>query len=146
MTQTVPRGADPAHTVQLDSLVRPRERRRVFDRHIDLNDWAGGIEQKKARVPDVRIGRRWYSTLWLIPIGVAGLLVLVAITQQLRQYDWMKNFIETYPGTSATYAPAVTSGFPAWLRWQHLFNIVFMMFLMRAGIQILSDHPRLYLN
>jgi thiosulfate reductase cytochrome b subunit len=146
MTENLQRSADPAATVRLESLVSQQERRRVFDRHIDLNDWAGGIEQKKARVPDVRIGRRWYSTLWLIPIGVAGLLVLVALAQQLRHYDWMKNFIETYPGTSATYAPAVTSGFPAWLRWQHLFNIVFMMFLMRAGIQILADHPRLYLN
>ena len=77
---------------------------------------------------------------------MAGLLVAVALAQQLRQYDWMQSFIETYPGTSTTYAPPVTSGFPAWLRWQHLFNIIFMMFIIRAGLQILADHPRLYLN
>ncbi|PQM48780.1 hypothetical protein C1Y40_00999 [Mycobacterium talmoniae] len=145
MTENVQRSADPAPD-RLDSLLDQRERQRVLDRRIDLDDWAGGIPQEKARVPDVRIGRRWYSTLWLIPIGVAGLLVAVAVAQQLRQYDWMKSFIDTYPGTSTTYASAVISGFPAWLRWQHLFNIVFMMFLMRAGVQILSDHPRLYLN
>ena len=146
MTANPPRGGDPAATVPLESLLTRQKRRRVFDRHIDLNDWAGGIPQTKAQVPEVRIGRRWYSTLWLIPIGVAGLVVLVALAQELRHYEWMEDFIETYPGTAQTYAPAVASGFPAWLRWQHLFNIVFMMFLMRAGLQILSDHPRLYLN
>ena len=97
-------------------------------------------------MPAVRVNRRWLNTLWLVPIGVAGLLVAIALAQQLRQYDWMQSFIETYPGTSKTYAPPVTSGFPAWLRWQHLFNIIFMMFIIRAGIQILADHPRLYLN
>ena len=77
---------------------------------------------------------------------MAGLLVAVALAQQLRQYGWMQSFLETYPGTSTTYAAPVTSGFPAWLRWQHLFNIIFMMFIIRAGLQILADHPRLYLN
>lgn len=32
------------------------------------------------------------------------------------------------------------------MRWQHLFNAVFMLFIIRAGWQILADHPRLYLN
>jgi len=97
-------------------------------------------------VPSVRIGRRWFSTLWLIPIGLAGMVVTIALAQHLRQFEWMQAFIEQFPGTSASYATAVDTGFPAWLRWQHLFNIVFMMFIIRAGLQILADHPRLYLN
>jgi hypothetical protein len=28
--------------------------------------------------------------------------------------------------------------------WQHFFNLFFMVFIIRSGIQILSDHPRLY--
>jgi DMSO/TMAO reductase YedYZ molybdopterin-dependent catalytic subunit/thiosulfate reductase cytochrome b subunit len=116
------------------------------DRHVDLDDWAGGIPQEKARVPAIRIGRRWVNTLWLLPIGMAGLIVAIALGQQLRQYGWMHSFLQAYPGTATTYAPPVGGGFPAWLRWQHLFNIVFMMFLIRAGLQILADHPRLYLN
>ncbi|MGH3595829.1 MAG: molybdopterin-dependent oxidoreductase, partial [Mycobacterium sp.] len=130
----------------LESLLDQGGHRQVLGRHINLADWAGGIPQEKARVPDIRIGQRWVSTLWLLPIGIAGLLVLVALAQQLRHYGWVQSFIETYPGTSTTYASAVTGGLPAWIRWQHLFNIIFMMFLMRAGLQILSDHPRLYLN
>ncbi|MGH3957874.1 molybdopterin-dependent oxidoreductase [Mycobacterium sp.] len=141
-----PQQAAPTGEVRLDSLLEQRHRKGVLDGHIDIDEWAGGLPQDKARVPDLRIGRRWVSSLWLLPIGVVGLLILVALAQQLRQYDWMKSFIDGYPGTSATFAPAVTSGFPWWVRWQHLFNIIFMMFLMRAGLQILADHPRLYLN
>jgi DMSO/TMAO reductase YedYZ molybdopterin-dependent catalytic subunit/thiosulfate reductase cytochrome b subunit len=145
MTESSQKGA--ARPLEdLESLLDQHPRQRFVDRHVDLADWAGSIPQEKARVPTVRIGRRWYSTLWLIPIGVAGLLVLVALAQQLRHYGWMQSFIDTYPGTSTTFAPAVTTGVPAWTRLQHLFNIVFMMFLMRAGVQILADHPRLYLN
>jgi len=131
---------------RLESLLDQRGRPTVLKRAVDLDDWAGGIPQETARVPAIRIGRRWCSTLWLVPIGVAGLIVAIALAQQLRQYGWMQNFIETYPGTSTTYAAPVPSGFPAWLRWQHLFNIIFMMFIIRAGLQILADHPRLYLN
>ncbi|MGH9490136.1 MAG: molybdopterin-dependent oxidoreductase, partial [Terriglobales bacterium] len=40
----------------------------------------------------------------------------------------------------------VRSGFPGWLRWQHLLNLFFIFFIIRAGIQILADHPRLYVN
>jgi thiosulfate reductase cytochrome b subunit len=82
----------------------------------------------------------------LVAIGLVGLLVVIAAAQQLRHYGWMQSFIERYPGTSTGYAPAVTTGFPAWLRWQHFFNIVFVMFIIRSGLQILADHPRLYLN
>lgn len=122
-------------------------RGRPWNEHINVKSFAGGLPQNKAQLPQVRIGRRWYNTAFpLIVLGVVGLLVAVAIAQQLRQYDWMKDFIDTYPGTSTSYAAAVESGFPAWLRIQHLLNIFFMMFIIRAGWQILADHPRLYLN
>ena len=147
MVENPPRADDPNSPTRLESLLDQRQRPGVFDRRVDIAHWAGGISQEqKARVPAIRIRRRWINSLWLVPIGAAGILVAVALAQQLRQYGWMQNFIDTYPGTSPTYAPPVTSGFPAWLRWQHLFNIVFMMFIIRAGLQILADHPRLYLN
>jgi sulfoxide reductase catalytic subunit YedY len=37
-------------------------------------------------------------------------------------------------------------GFPAWLRITHYVNLLFMVLLIRSGIQILMDHPRLYWN
>jgi methionine sulfoxide reductase catalytic subunit len=37
-------------------------------------------------------------------------------------------------------------GFPAWLRVTHYVNFLFMVLLIRSGLQILMDHPRLYWN
>lgn len=37
-------------------------------------------------------------------------------------------------------------GFPAWLRITHFVNFLFLVLLVRSGIQILMDHPRLYWN
>jgi len=37
-------------------------------------------------------------------------------------------------------------GFPLWLRLTHYVNFLFLTLLIRSGIQILSDHPRLYWN
>ncbi len=126
-----PDGDMDAHALG-ESLLDRRGRPPLLRRRVDLSDWAGGITQEQARVPSIRTNRRWLNALWLLPIGLAGLLVAVALGQQLRHYGWMQSFIDTYPGTSTTYARPVTSGFPAWLRWQHLFNIVFMMFIIRT--------------
>ncbi len=37
-------------------------------------------------------------------------------------------------------------GFPGWIRYAHFFNFLFVTMLMRSGISILMDHPRLYFN
>ena len=37
-------------------------------------------------------------------------------------------------------------GFPAWLRVTHYVNFLFLVLLIRSGLQILADHPRLYWN
>ncbi len=36
--------------------------------------------------------------------------------------------------------------FPVWIRATHWINVLFIGFLIRAGIQILGAYPRLYLN
>ena len=38
------------------------------------------------------------------------------------------------------------AGFPAWLRITHYVNFLFLILLVRSGLQILMDHPRLYWN
>src|SRR5262249_47966739 len=42
--------------------------------------------------------------------------------------------------TSPTFAP----GIPVWVRITHWLNVLFMVMIIRAGWQILADHPRLY--
>ena len=46
----------------------------------------------------------------------------------------------TYEAASEPY------GFPAWLRITHYVNFLFLILLIRSGLQILMDHPRLYWN
>jgi methionine sulfoxide reductase catalytic subunit len=37
-------------------------------------------------------------------------------------------------------------GFPVWVRYCHFFNFFFVSMLIRSGLSILADHPRLYFN
>ena len=110
------------------------------DDRLVLSHW---LPPQEGIVPRVRIGRRWVNILWALPIGAAALILLIALAQSLRELPGIQAFIKQYPGI-AQAAPSVDSGFPWWLRLQHFLNMVFMMFIIRAGIQILADHPRLY--
>ncbi|MBB3749480.1 DMSO/TMAO reductase YedYZ molybdopterin-dependent catalytic subunit/thiosulfate reductase cytochrome b subunit [Mycolicibacterium sp. BK634] len=136
-----PGDADP-----LRESLQPYYNQGHHDGPIVIDDWAGGIPQTRAQLPSVRIGRRWFSSLWLLPLGVIGLVLSIAVVREMAHYEWFHEFIARYPGTSTQYVEPVDSGFPWWLRWQHFFNLLFMMFIIRAGLQILADHPRLYLN
>ena len=101
---------------------------------ITLDDWAGGIPQDRAKLPSVRIGRRWFSSLWLVPLGIVGLVLSIAVVREMTRYGWYQDFITRYPGSSTQYVDPVTAGFPWWLRWQHFLNLLFMMFMIRAGL------------
>lgn len=51
------------------------------------------------------------------------------------------------PIAELTPATAVEPyGFPAWLRMAHYVNFLFLILIIRSGLQILMDHPRLYWN
>lgn len=112
------------------------------DDRVRLSNW---LPPRFGVIPHLRVGSRWFNVFWLIPIGAALLVVAIAIGQELRRIPLVQQFIARYPGT-VTAVPTDFSGFPLWLRWQHFLNLFFMMFIIRAGIQILADHPRLYWN
>lgn len=112
---------------------------------IDPATWAGSVPQIGGIAPRVRIGRsRWLNLLWLLPIGFVLLIASVAVAQGLRNIPSVQHFIAQHPGTTQPSPSDTTSGFPAWVRWQHFFNLFLLIFIIRSGIQILSDHPRLY--
>ena len=48
--------------------------------------------------------------------------------------------------TMTSETAAEPYGFPAWLRITHYVNFLFLILLIRSGLQILADHPRLYWN
>src|ERR1700730_16994919 len=110
------------------------------DDRLRLKHW---MAPQQGIAPRIRIGRRWINPLWGLPIGAAALLCLIALAQSLRELPSVVAFIQQHPGIAQS-APSVDSGFPWWLQLQHFLNMFFMLFIMRAVLQILADHPRLY--
>ena len=110
------------------------------DDRLLLNHW---MPPQAGIVPRIRIGQHWVNVLWALPIGTAALIALIAIAQSLRELPGVTTSVRQYPGIAQT-APSVDTGFPRWLQLQHFVNMFFMLFIIRAGIQILADHPRLY--
>src|SRR5450755_5055697 len=97
---------------------------------IDTATWAGSIPQVNGIAPRVRVGRgKWFNLLWLLPIGLVLLLVAVAVAKGLRGDPGIQRFIARYPGTLYSARARAATGFPAWLRWQHFFNLFFMLFM-----------------
>jgi DMSO/TMAO reductase YedYZ molybdopterin-dependent catalytic subunit/thiosulfate reductase cytochrome b subunit len=110
---------------------------------VDPLTWAGSVPAQSGVAPRVRIGRsRWFNLLWLLPIGFVLLVAGVAVAKELRGLAGVQSFIADHPGASPP--PNGTVGLPAWVGLQHFFNLFMMIFIIRSGIQILSDHPRLY--
>ena len=110
------------------------------DDRVLLTNW---LPPKVGVVPKIRVGQRWINVLWSLPVGFVLIVICVAVAQALRQLPVVQDFLVRYPGVPSS-ARAVTTGFPAWLRAQHFLNLLFMAFIIRAGIQVLADHPRLY--
>jgi DMSO/TMAO reductase YedYZ molybdopterin-dependent catalytic subunit/thiosulfate reductase cytochrome b subunit len=112
---------------------------------VDPTTWAGSIPEVRGIAPRVRIGRsRWFNLLWLLPIGLVVLIVAVAAAKGLRNIPAVERFIVRYPGTVETASARASPGLPIWVGVQHFFNLFLLIFIIRSGAQILSDHPRLY--
>ena len=93
----------------------------------------------------MRVGRnRWFNLLWLLPIGFVLLIAGVAVAKGLRNTPSVQRFIERNPGTVTPGGPTLHAELPIWVAVQHFFNLFLLIFIVRSGIQILSDHPRLY--
>jgi DMSO/TMAO reductase YedYZ molybdopterin-dependent catalytic subunit/thiosulfate reductase cytochrome b subunit len=125
------------------SMATYRARLSTGDDVVDPGTWAGSLPASRGIAPRVRVGRAgWFNLLWLLPIGLVTALAAVAAAQGLRNVPSVERFIARHPGTLVSHA--VPAGVPWWVQAQHLFNLFLMIFIIRAGVQILADHPRLY--
>lgn len=93
----------------------------------------------KATAPEpVRIGPftklQWAGA---VIVGGGGLLVAAAMAvlavRWLLSLEPMQDFITTYPGEYHLPEGAPV-GFPAWLGWQHFFNVFLMVLIIRSGL------------
>jgi DMSO/TMAO reductase YedYZ molybdopterin-dependent catalytic subunit/thiosulfate reductase cytochrome b subunit len=98
---------------------------------------------KAVHYPPDRRFRIWIRPSILIWTGSAILAVIVASWIQLAVagLPYIPPVPQTYPNNFAG-----PHGFPLWVRYSHFFNFLFVMMLIRSGISILMDHPRLYFN
>ena len=86
--------------------------------------------------------------IWIRPSFVAGIVALILLP---LLFAWGQAAIFGLPYIPPVpqfieAAPTGPHGFPVWIRYAHFFNFLFLMMLMRSGLSILMDHPRLYFN
>ncbi len=107
--------------------------------YLDTESWMPPLW---AKVPRIRLRGRLINVLWILPVAFLVLVLGVAICRPFYETQWFQQFLVHYPGIPPYVE--VHSGFPVWLRLLHFLNLLFIFFIIRSGIQILADHPRLY--
>ena len=86
--------------------------------------------------------------VWIRPSALAILAVIVLIPLTIAWIEGQVFGLPYIAPNAASIAGATTGphGFPAWIRWAHFFNLFFTFMLIRSGLSIVMDHPRLYFN
>jgi glucokinase len=69
-------------------------------------------------MPRIRFWKRWYNVLWIIPLGTVGLIISIALAQDLRQNNpavqqFIARYKETYPSADYTSLGAIVTKFVA---------------------------------
>jgi len=98
---------------------------------------------KAVHYPDDRRIHIWIRPSILIGTAlVVGALVIAAwIEFAAAGLPYIPPVPQVYPNNFLG-----PHGFPLWVRYCHFFNFFFVMLLIRSGLSILVDHPRLYFN
>jgi DMSO/TMAO reductase YedYZ molybdopterin-dependent catalytic subunit/thiosulfate reductase cytochrome b subunit len=93
--------------------------------------------------PKDRRFRIWIRPSILIGIALAILAAVLAcwVEFAVAGLPHVPPVPQIYPNNFAG-----PHGFPLWVRYCHFFNFLFVMLLIRSGLSILVDHPRLYFN
>jgi methionine sulfoxide reductase catalytic subunit len=98
---------------------------------------------KAVHYPPDRRFRVWIRPGIVIGIMFAVIVAVAAAWIEVAIFG-MPNVLavpQVYPNNFAG-----PHGFPVWVRYCHFFNFLFVMLLIRSGLSILVDHPRLYFN
>tara|TARA_Y100000114_G_scaffold105288_1_gene98573 strand:+ start:10337 stop:11473 length:1137 start_codon:yes stop_codon:yes gene_type:complete len=107
--------------------------------------WEGASARTRTapRPEPARIGpftkAQWAGTVIVGGLGLlfaAGMAVLAV--RWLLSLDGMQDFLAAYPGEYHLPEGAPV-GFPAWLGWQHFFNVFLMVLIIRTGLTIRTE-------
>jgi methionine sulfoxide reductase catalytic subunit len=86
--------------------------------------------------------------IWIKPavLTIAVALLFIAIVAAwIETRVWGLPIIAPVAQVNPNNIPS-PHGFPLWVRYGHFFNFLFAVLLIRSGLSILMDHPRLYFN
>ncbi|WP_062289719.1 cytochrome b/b6 domain-containing protein [Demequina phytophila] len=90
-----------------------------------------------------RLGRGGRAAIGIAAL-VAVLGVVVLLARWLMGLDAVESFVADYPGTYELPADAPV-GIPAWLSWQHFFNVFFIVLIARTGLLVrMQARPEAY--
>ena len=83
-----------------------------------------------------------------IGINPYALVIIFALVFFTVGTAWLQYLVFGLPSDPSMVMPAVTAadpkGFPLWLCLSHWVNFFFLTLIIRSGLSILADHPRLY--
>src|SRR4051794_16733497 len=78
------------------------------------------------------------------------LLMICFIVFGLIGAAWIQYLLKGLPPDPVSQYKIITQedpkGFPLWINLSHWVNFFFLILIIRSGISILVDHPRLYWN
>lgn len=124
---------DPPQIKKVDReyLVPPEKRR--------------GLAQDKPTfrmsLPRIRFGRRYVRlTSFIVPAIIAVVVLILG----MRALTTSQGFAQFATDNPCFLLGGDSFSFPLWLRTLHWFNVLIMFMMIRSGLQILADHPRLY--
>jgi len=91
-----------------------------------------------------RLGRRFIAVWWLLPGFVVLCVAMVVAAKLFIATGAGQSFVKAHSCVRST--PHFAPGISVWVLITHAANFFFMVMIVRAGWQILADHPRLYLK
>jgi sulfoxide reductase catalytic subunit YedY len=113
-------------------------------RHQALQDEQGEHPRMRLTQVQFRLGSRFVSLWWLLPGLLLSAAALVAGFKIFIATGAGQSFIRAHPCVPSK--PQVKPGVTWWMIVTHAANFFFMVMIVRAGWQILADHPRLYVK
>ncbi|HEU0180782.1 MAG TPA: cytochrome b/b6 domain-containing protein, partial [Agromyces mariniharenae] len=83
--------------------------------------------------------RQWVGASVVGILAIIGAAtIVVQLTRWFMGLDFMQDFLATYPGETPLPEGAPV-GLPAWLGWQHFFNVFLIVLIIRSGLQVRTE-------